>query len=124
MACDPNLGAVDVDVDNGEYLAFEVSFKGASAIFSIVSSTTGQVLLDPTDGPVEGPFESIWPETGDPANKGKHKHAFVADFLTATDYTLTVKLCWKSGSTKRNIKNCEWSVGGRRPKTGWTATVV
>jgi hypothetical protein len=122
--CSPNDSVVELDVEDGEYVRYEVSFQGATANFTIEDATTGSTVLDDDMGPGPGPFIKEWPALGEAVDFGTHLHGFSGIYLAAAEYRLKAVHCRANGTTKKVLKSCCWKVGVSRPLTALDIEVI
>lgn len=106
---DQDLLAVELNVTEGEYLVYEVSFQGAQGVFSIVDQH-GTIILSPASGPVApGQYQKKWP-----ANMSEVKipddlnHTLGIHFIGAVKYTYKATQYNKADQQISVCKNCEY----------------
>ena len=104
-----NLLAIELDVTNGEYLVYEVSFKGAQALFTVVDQH-GVIIMDPKDAVSKSRFQRKWPaKKSDVKVPDDVNHVFSMSFLVATEYDYVVTRRSKKGAKLEACKNCTYT---------------
>ena len=104
-----NLLAIKLDVTNGEYLVYEVAFKGAQALFTVVDQH-GVIVMDPTDAISKSRFKCEWPaKKGDVKVPDDLNHVFSMSFVTAAEYDYVVIRRSKAGKKLEAVKNCTYA---------------
>src|ERR1043165_8678000 len=105
---DGDLLATELEVSNGEYLEFEVSFQGAKATFAVVDQH-GTIVLSPKNAPESpGRYVSRWPKSKvkvpDDLNFTLGVH-----FIAATQYAYLVTRRTKGGKLIEKCKDCTYA---------------
>jgi len=109
--CTADQLATELDITNGEALTYEVSFKGAQAIFSIVDQH-GTIILSPADPPISaGHWRKRWPgKKGDAKAPDDLNHVFGMHFVGgATEYNYKVTRRDKNSHVIDTCKNCKYT---------------
>ena len=96
---------VKVDVRGGEFLRYEVSFRGAVAKF-IITDEDERKILDETGKKTDGVFTAEWPPMAGWVWDGADSHIFVGVMALALTYRVRVSLCRANGTTMKVIRDC------------------
>lgn len=104
-----NLLATDLNVTAGEYLVYEVSFRGAQPLFTIVDQH-GVIVMDPKDKVDAGTFRKKWPaKKSDVKIPDDLNHTLSMSFIAAVEYDYVVTMYSKAGKKVEVCKNCSYS---------------
>lgn len=108
--CNADDEAVDVDVTNGQFVEFEVSFKGAQPLFAVVDDSK-RVILSAHDQPVSpGLYRTKWPAKPSSVKSGDAVEAALGvQFIAATQYTCKITCKATDGSVVRVAKDCTYT---------------
>lgn len=103
-----DLLATELDVSNGEFLEYEVSFQGAKPTFAVVDQH-GTVVLSPKNQPVApGRYVKRWPakkvRVPDDLNFTLGVH-----FIAAIQYAYQVRRKSKTGKLIETCKDCTYA---------------
>lgn len=128
MPCNPNMGAVDIDVDNGDFITVRASGTNGGGIpkFSMAGrDPNGDIYVLLHDG-AERPWTRRFPAEGETVTVGKYKLGFAATFLTCARYQLHITYHAGGASTGIVIKDCSWdeTQGDREPRTALTVKMI
>lgn len=103
--------ATELDVTNAETLIYEVSFKGAQAIFA-VSDQHGTIILSPSDPSVAaGCWRKTWPTSPEDVKVPDDLNHVLGIHFTggATQYAYKVTRCDKTGTIIATCKDCVYT---------------
>jgi hypothetical protein len=94
-----------LDVAAGEYLKYELTFRGAQAAFVVRDDLQNVLTIEDQVSP--GLFAIEWHPSG--GWDGADTHNFRASMFLAESYSLVIRQCRSDGGTKAIIRNCKYT---------------